>query len=217
MQTILTIHIIAVAIFLIFFLIKTVLLVLRNYTALENFRKRTKVPDMIASTVFLLTGIYMIAKIGFGTIGGWFHLKLTLVVLGMVLGIIAFKRKNALLAVLAALMFLYIYGISETKDAKMGMTKKALPEVVSDPNSPDYDILKHGRNVYAVNCASCHGEDGKQRLSGASDLSTSTISAEEAQTVILKGRNNMAAYENKLTPEEIAAVTSYVLSLRNTP
>lgn len=216
MQTIITVHSIAAAVFLVLFLVKAVLLI-RSVEALEKFRQKTKVIDMIFSTIFLLSGIYLLISIGFKNIGGWFHLKLTLVIIGMVIGIIGFKRRNIIMVVIAALMFLYVYGISETKDATLGMMKEELPEVVTDVNQADYDVLKHGKNIYLTHCEVCHGEDGKKGMSGSADLTTSVRSADEVTEIIKKGKNTMAAYENKLSPEEIAAVSSYVLSLRNTP
>ena len=93
METIKTIHIASAGLFLLDYLIKTILLLIGS-SSLEGYKKVTKVPSMIISTVFLATGIYLIAKIGMGNVGGWFHLKLTLVVVGIVLGVIGFKKNS---------------------------------------------------------------------------------------------------------------------------
>ncbi len=46
--------------------------------------------------------------------------------------------------------------------------------------------------------------------SGAANLALSLLTEQESRTVIAKGRNLMAAYENKLSPEELDAVVQYI-------
>ena len=50
-----------------------------------------------------------------------------------------------------------------------------------------------------------------------SNLAISLLSAEEARTVITKGRNLMQAYEDRLSAEEIDAVSRYIQLFKATP
>jgi len=58
--------------------------------------------------------------------------------------------------------------------------------------------------------AEINGDNGKKGLSGAKDLSVSKLSAEESLIVISEGRNNMIAYQNQLSKEQIELVNNYI-------
>jgi uncharacterized membrane protein SirB2 len=213
MATIKLLHIISAALFLIDYLVKTTLLLIGS-DALERYKKITKVPSMIISTIFLGTGIYLISQIGMKNIGGWFHLKLTLVIVGIVVGIIGFKKNNKVLAVISTLLFLYIYGISETKDVKFGIGKAKMEGVVTDTADAKYDLLAHGKLIYTNECVRCHGEDGKAMINGATDLTGSMCENRGLIGIIKHGRNLMPAFKQKLNEQEINAVAEYVKSIR---
>ena len=103
------IHILCVVIFLISYFIKTGMLLSGKNQALEGFRKKTLIPENIFAVLFLITGVYMLAQLGFKQLGGMFHLKLTLVILAIPLGIVGFKKSNKLLATLSTLMFVTVF------------------------------------------------------------------------------------------------------------
>jgi len=213
MTTISLIHVASASLFLLDYVIKTVLL-LSGSTSLEKYKKGTKVPSMIISTLFLVSGIYMIANIGMGNLGGWFHLKVTLVIIGIVLGVIGFKKNNKAMAVISTILFIYIYGLSETKDIKLGIGKPSMSDVVTDTAAANYDVLVHGKAIYANNCMRCHGEDGKAGINGATDLTGSLCENRGLIGIIKHGRNLMPAYKDQLTEQEILAVAEYVKSIR---
>ena len=71
-----------------------------------------------------------------------------------------------------------------------------------------------GKKIYQRNCVVCHGVYGDMGASGSFDLTTSELSLEERVAVITKGRNVMAAYEDVLSTEEIAAVAEYTGTLK---
>lgn len=70
-----------------------------------------------------------------------------------------------------------------------------------------------GADVYSNNCMVCHGQDGTAGMSGATDLSKSTLTHEQAVNVITNGRNGMRPF-HELTAAEIDAVVSHIETLR---
>ncbi len=75
-----------------------------------------------------------------------------------------------------------------------------------------------GESLYILNCASCHGEDGKLGSSGAKDLSVSKLSDQQIEQIIRKGKNAMPSQEAVLeTDENIKLVIEHVKTLKNKP
>src|SRR4051812_43149430 len=108
---ILHLHVTVVTLFLLLLLVKTVLLLI-NSPALDKVREKTKVLDMVFGTFILLTGGYLIYATSFET---YILVKVVVTLVGIPLGIIGFKRKIKALAVLSLLLFVYVYGVAETK------------------------------------------------------------------------------------------------------
>jgi mono/diheme cytochrome c family protein len=213
MKLIETLHIASAVLFIIDYVVKSMLLVFDKNTALDKYKAYTKVISMIISTIFLVTGIYWLTQIGMKTIGGWFHLKLTITIIGLVLGIIGFKKKNKAMVLISTFLFVYIYFLSTTKSV---MLKKAnMNGVVVDTAAANYDELVHGKAIYINNCLRCHGEDGKAGINGASNLTASMCENKGLIGIIKHGRNLMPAYKDVLSEVEINAVASYVKSLRS--
>ncbi len=79
-------------------------------------------------------------------------------------------------------------------------------------NNPKMPI--DAKASYTRFCTQCHGDDGKLGLSGASDLSTSTLNSANTRTIIAKGRGRMLPFKNLMTKEEIHAVAAYIETLR---
>ena len=73
-----------------------------------------------------------------------------------------------------------------------------------------------GAATYKAKCAMCHGADGSKPAPQGhqSDPDTKAKGAAGLNTIITKGQGKMPAYEGKLSPEEISAVTDYVLTLK---
>jgi len=74
-------------------------------------------------------------------------------------------------------------------------------------------------------CAACHGKDGKAntpagKKAGAKDLTISKTTPAEIEKQIIEGKANakgvltMPAFADKITPEEIKALTGYILAFR---
>lgn len=78
----------------------------------------------------------------------------------------------------------------------------------------DMNTTNDGAQLYSDNCVVCHGTDGKAGMAGATDLSVSVLSHENALSVITNGRNTMRAFGSQFTKEEIEAIAKHVESLR---
>lgn len=207
---ILHLHVTVVILFLILLLLKTILLLANSHGTLKKLRDKTKVLDMVFGTLILITGAYLIYATRFET---YLLVKIVITLIGIPLGIIAFKKESKVVAVLALFAFVYVYGVAETDSWKF----KQDPIVLGDQNqvvdANNEVMLKHARAIYLQECAICHGEDGKLGKSGAKDLSQSELTQEEAEDVIENGRNLMPAYGKRLSDGEIKALAKFVLAL----
>lgn len=104
------IHLATVLLFLFSYLYKTLLLFTDESRALESYKKKTIVAEGVISLLFLITGIYMLTSYGTGwlKVNGWFHIKLTLVIIALPLGFIGFKRRNKTMAGASTLLFVIV-------------------------------------------------------------------------------------------------------------
>ena len=198
-------HTLVVMLFVLLYLIKTTLLMLDKKEALQKFSKKMNVPEIIISTLFLLTGIYL--GINSGSIGSWFWVKIIVVLTTIPLAIIAFKRMNKMMALLAMMFLVYAYGISETKSPTF---KKEV--ATNEFANASADVL--GIAIYEAKCTRCHGKDGKSGKSGAYDLTTSGSTHEKKIEMIMNGEKSMPAFKDLLSEEQIKAVADYVETLK---
>jgi cytochrome c5 len=198
-------HVFTAVLFLLIYLIKTILLLSNKYNVLESVTGRLKVPEMIISFLFLATGIYL--WINSGAIDTWFYFKLIAVFAAIPLAVIGFKRKKKALAIVAVLLLIYAYGVSETKSYYF---KK--PDIQAQFAGADQEFL--GKSIYESQCIGCHGTTGKAQLSGAKDMTVSDMGMDEVINIIKKGKNTMPAYGRMLTEQQTKAVAEYVVSLR---
>jgi mono/diheme cytochrome c family protein len=194
-------HKISVIIFLLIYLIKTVLLLINNQGGLQKFTKIFKVPEMIVSALFLITGVWMFVDIG--NIKTLQIVKLVAVALAIPLAVIGFKKANKGLAIAALLLIILSYGFAE-------MAKKKPYPVKATPS----DVSDTGAAVYEANCAMCHGGNGKKGLNNAKDLSVSTLDKASIIEIVKNGKGTMPGYKDALSEKEVDAVADYVLTLK---
>jgi cytochrome c oxidase cbb3-type subunit 3 len=80
-----------------------------------------------------------------------------------------------------------------------------------------------GNSLFAKNCASCHGKDGKAKtfkakFNGARNLTDSAwqanVSDERLFNSITNGRGHMPAWGKKLSEAEINSLVAYVRQLK---
>ncbi len=194
-------HLLTVILFLLIYLIKTALLLLNKNEALANFTKKVKVPEMIISTLFLATGIYMITQVP--EIKSLLIIKIIAVLVSIPLAIIGFKKGNKALAVIALLLLITAYGLAEMSKKQKSKSMETITETVVD-----------GKAIYNASCITCHGEDGKLALMGAKDLTQTQMDLNAKIEIIKTGKNAMTPFAGMLNDEQIHAVAEYVESLK---
>ena len=198
-------HKISVLVFLLLYLIKTILLLANKQDGLQKLVKVTKVPEMIISFLFLVTGIYLSVSGAF--LSTFFYIKLAAVFISIPLAIIGFKKGNKILASLAMILIIAAYGLAEMNKAQI---KKQVKTVKAE--TPDQQLS--GLTIYNNGCAPCHGAKGDAGVGGAGNLTASKLSDEEIYAIIKSGKNSMPAF-GYLSENEINEVTVFVKTLRN--
>ncbi len=202
----LTIHLIVVNIFLLVYLIKTILL-FANVTALDKFSKVVRIPEMIVSTLFLVTGIWLFAILG--AIKTFHIIKLACIIISVPLAITGFKRHNKALALISFLLIVGAYGLAEMSKNKPFIPNNVVMNAAADEAS------QLGIKTFAANCAMCHGFDGKKMYRHANDLSTSTLNPSLITAMIREGsKGKMPGFKTTLTDKETNALADYILTLR---
>ena len=194
-------HILSVVLFLLIYLIKTILLVANKNENLAKFSKMVKVPEMIVSFLFLGTGIYLLTQIP--EIKSLLIIKIIIVFASIPVAIIGFKKNNKIMAVLSLVMIITAYGLAE-------MSKKQKSKAMENIVATDLD----GKALYEASCTSCHGSDGTLGLLGAKDLSKSTLDINAQLDIIKNGKGAMTPFAGTLTDEQINAVAVYLETLK---
>ena len=191
-------HVIVVNIFIVIILVKTILLVLSKTNGLLKFSKIIKVPEMIVSFLFLITGIWMIVLMG--TMSTFLIIKIILVLAAIPIAIIGLKKQIKVMGVLAFLLVIAAYGMAE-------MSK--IPKV----KETTANGVVSGKDLYENNCQSCHGPKGNLGNNGAKDLTLSIMDHNAELLIINNGKSPMPAY-NSLSDAEKEAVATYIETLR---
>jgi mono/diheme cytochrome c family protein len=142
------------------------------------------------------------------------------------------KKLNKPMVALALAIFVYVYGVAETKSLTM---KKDRPATATE--SPEANVteengtvseeetvpaitsemsetaLANAKQIYAQQCETCHGSDGKKGLNNASDLSASALNLQERKEVILNGRGLMPAFKGQISEQEAEEVAAFTQML----
>lgn len=207
-------HILFTVLFVIHYIVKTALL-LSNKEKLAVYAKKTKVIEMIISFLFLATGIGLFISLGSDGIV-WTNeiiIKLVLVFASIPLAIVGFKKEKSALAIVSVLfllgaLFLGFQHKSKRKDVIGSDASDKMEEVREEGKALS------GAELYKINCESCHGETGNAGVSGAKDLSISTLSVADKKVIVSKGKGNMTAYDGILNASEINSVVDYIETLK---
>jgi uncharacterized membrane protein SirB2 len=193
-------HTLVVTLFLLIYVIKTILLLSNRNDLLATFTKKIKVFEMIVSALFLITGIYLATQLPFHSKYDYlFWVKLIMVFASIPIAIIGFKKGNKILAALSLLLITGSYGIAEVYGKRKGIMKTDTNITVADND---------GKSLYEMNCSLCHGADGKLGAVGAKDLHLSTLDVAGIREVILNGKGNMQPV--KVNDTQASAIAEYV-------
>lgn len=206
-------HKAVVILFLVLYVVKTLLLLANQKELLEKVKKFTKVPEMIISTAFLATGLYMLV-VGVGTTSLFQWIKFMAVLAAIPLAVVGFKKENKVLATLSLVLIIAAYGLAEVNKSRRVEKQMIAENIVTDATKDNYDVALHGKAVFNSYCIACHGEDGQLGLNGAKNLATSTLSDEEIKNIILNGKNAMSPYKKVLAEKEVEALVNYVKTFR---
>ncbi|MCS6822908.1 MAG: SirB2 family protein [Cytophagaceae bacterium] len=214
-------HTLVVILFLLLYTVKTILLLAGKIELLDKVRSKTKVADMLLGTLILATGGFLLFNIP--EMKTYHLVKLVTVLASIPMGIVAFKKRNKIMAASLLAVFIYVYGVAETKSLtfkkeKISIDYSEIKSVNDTTTNTALNILEQnkmnitakGKVIYEKVCTSCHGADGKLGVGGAKDLTTSSLTHEQKVHIIRNGKNLMAAYSGLLTDEEIEAVATYV-------
>jgi mono/diheme cytochrome c family protein len=203
------IHAVSVMLFLFTYVVKTILL-FSSRTMLDKYSRITKVPEMIISAAFLGTGIWLFVLLDGMKV---FHIiKLVLVFVSIPLAVIGFKKYKKGLALLALVLIVGAYGLSEMSKNKPFIPKKV--QLSAGSTLP----LASGALIYHQNCSFCHGDDGKKKYRTAPDLTLSLFSHDAVMQMIREGsKGKMPPYNIIMSDENISAVADYVIGLRPLP
>src|SRR2546423_9324679 len=105
-----TIHVIVVNIFVLIYFIKIILL-FTNISSLEKCSKAIRIPEMVVSTLFLVTGIWLYVILS--AIKTLQIIKLACILISIPLAVTGFKKLNKAMAVLSFLLIVGAYGLAE--------------------------------------------------------------------------------------------------------
>jgi mono/diheme cytochrome c family protein len=95
--------------------------------------------------------------------------------------------------------------------------------ITGAPVAPGNVSVRTAAELYAKNCASCHGKDGraktfKAKLNHARNLADAEwqgrVSDERIFNSIMNGKGKMPAYGKKLSEQEVNALVTYVRGLK---
>ncbi|HET8858607.1 cytochrome c [Marivirga sp.] len=214
-------HVLVVTLFLLFLLFKTILLLVNKKELLTTVRTKFKMVDPILGVLMLATGGYLLSLYG-STAPTYLWVKLVIVIIIIPIGIVAFKKENKAMAIIALLLTFYIYGASEVGSLTFS---KEEASTTTENNPAQYaeevmitgdkvQLIKTGEEIYLAECKKCHGVDGKKGLFKAPDLSKSKLGLYERIAWIKKGKGVMPAYADELRNTEIEAVALYLDKLK---
>ena len=198
-KTIYYTHLSAVGIFIILYLVKTILLLSNSREKLTKVSSITAIPERIIAFVFLASGIYLLTQLP--KINMWMVFKLICVFSAIPLAIIGFKKGTKGLVLSAFLLLIAALGLVEAskKRSALGDFKQT--------------STTNGKEIFITACAQCHGDDGKKGVMGAADLSVTPMDQKTILSTIKNGKGTMIGYDDVLSEAQIQAVAEYVQGL----
>lgn len=199
-------HVAICAAYLVFYLVKYVLLLTNNKATLDLIRNKKWI-EPVFGTLILASGGYLLATSP--VVQPYQYLKLGLVLASIGLGVVAMKRGNKALATVTLVLLVYVYGMAETRNFYPAPVSYA--SLVPSESLPAQQVAA---TIYAQECVRCHGTDGALGRFKAMNIKGTALSKQAIMDVITNGRNSMKAYGKRLSPEQIDALADYVQTLK---
>lgn len=127
--------------------------------------------------------------------------------------------KKQILFALAVVCVIAVACGGGEKKSETPVKKAAVAAKTETPKAKEETAAKPAGNrkgalIFKQYCVACHGADGKLGLSGAKDLSISTISMEERIDQVTNGKGFMTPFKSILSEDQIIAVTDYLDELK---
>jgi mono/diheme cytochrome c family protein len=193
------------------YLVKLVLLLMNRRETLAKLTKAFRIPEMIISTLFLVTGVILLVQLPAERVDMMMIIKIVMVLAAIPLAVVGFRKSNKLLALLSVVLIILTYGVAEMHSAGVGAKAVEVPaELVSNP-------VEQGKHLYynatPAACVVCHGENGKGGIAGAKDMTISKLSDAEMAAMIKNGKNAMPKYKN-LTDDQVNSLVAYIRTLK---
>lgn len=82
------------------------------------------------------------------------------------------------------------------------------------PTEEPLETPTSGKALYAQNCVACHGNKGNLGLSGAKDLTKTTLEKSDIRTIISEGKGSMPAFKELFSNEELDSLTAHLLTFK---
>lgn len=193
-------HYLVVTLFLLLYIVKTVLLLSNKTEALQKLTKKTRIFEMVISFIFLITGVYLLTQLP--VIGMMMWIKIAVVLASIPVAVVGFRKGKKPLAALSLLMLFAAFGMGEMYHKHPPMAKA---EPAANGEAP---AAMDGKSFYEANCALCHGSDGKLGMAGALDLTKTALDVPGIKEVIVNGRGAMPPAQ--VSNEQAAAIADYV-------
>jgi len=208
-----------VPLFLLLFTARVVLLVVNQHNLLATLNGKVKWVRIGLETLMLLTGLYLIVSAPEG-LATYNVLKYIVLLAGIVVGVIAFKKKNKVLAVFALALMLYIYPLSLTRSPLLQSEPKRVQAAITQLGSAGVTPELRGQVIYEQACNRCHGPAGNSQWMKSKNLTTSMLVEQDVAKIIKLGSAGvgresklMPAYEY-LTDDQIADLVAYINRLK---
>lgn len=223
-------HVLVVILFLILFIVKAFLLFTNKHETLNKVKKSTKVLDIIFGTLIVATGGYLLFS--YNGVPTWLIVKIILVLAAIPVAIIGIKKHNKPLTALGLIIFIYVYGVAESKSLTM-KKENTVPAAETSQNSSiseekpetapenapaiatemNETALANAHSIYTQNCTNCHGADGRKGVGNATDLTTSQLPIDARKAVILDGKGLMPAFRGQISEQEAEELAVYTQTL----
>lgn len=106
-QILLHTHLTFAVLFLLSYLVKSVLFFSGNRDAFLNYKKKTLIIETLFAVGFLVLGFWMVIfRFKTGSYQHWLDPKITLALIAIPLGIVGFKKENKIMVALSLLFFI---------------------------------------------------------------------------------------------------------------